>query len=64
MDSFHKSSHILGPDFLKAGKIALISYQLSISNGQVIMLKSQDSNMNKLVLLIRVTANVKLHVVK
>ena len=52
---------ILGLDFLKGCKIDFVSHQLNIttSDGQVIVLKSQENNKKTPVLFVRVTANVK-----
>ena len=51
---------ILGLDFLKGCKIDLVSHQLTTSDGQVIVLKSQENNKKTPVLFVRVTANVKI----
>ena len=51
---------ILGLDFLKGCKIDLVSHQLTTSDGQVIVLNSQDNNKKTPVLFVRVTPNVKM----
>ena len=51
---------ILGLDFLKGCKIDLVSHHLTTSDGQVIVLTSQENNKKTPVLFLRVTANIKL----
>ena len=51
---------ILRLDFLKGCKIDLVSHQLTTSDGQIIMLKSQKNNKKTPVLFVRVTANVEI----
>ena len=60
MAGFPKTSHILGLDFLKECKIDLVSHHLTTSDGQVIVLTSQENSKKTPVLFVRVTANIKL----
>ena len=53
---------ILGLDFLKGCMVDLVSHKLITSDGQVIVLNSQESNRKTPMLFIRVTANVRLPV--
>ena len=51
---------ILGLDFLKGCMVDFVSHKLITSDGQVIVLNSQESNRETPVLFVRVTANVRL----
>ena len=51
---------ILGLDFLIGCMVDLVSHKLITSDGQVIVLNSQESNRKTPVLFVRVTANVRL----
>ena len=51
---------ILGLDFLKGCMIDLVSHKLITSDGQLIVLNSQESNKKTPVLFVRVAANVRL----
>ena len=45
---------------MKGCKIGLVLHQLTTSDGQVIVLKSQENNKKTPVLFVRMTANVKI----
>ena len=50
----------MGLDFLKGCQIDLVSHHLTTSDGQVIVLKSQENNKKTPVLFVRMIANVML----